>query len=133
MTDAEWRCLALLLPWPTWLDGNGGHPEEYCRRLVIDAVCFVADNGNKWRNLPADYGISWKTLHSTFTRSAKEGFTIAVHNDPRAEVRRAEGRDAEPTAAVIDSQPVRAAETVGTDSREWDAGKKVVCYCVSPV
>ncbi|MEC4018270.1 IS5 family transposase [Streptomyces sp. H27-D2] len=107
------------------MDGNGGHPEKYCRRLVIDAICYVADNGNKWRNLPADYGIPWKTLHATFTRWAKEDFTIAVHNDLREQVRRAEGREAEPSAAIIDSQSVRAAESVGAGSRGWDAGKKV--------
>ncbi|MGW3513442.1 transposase, partial [Streptomyces sp. NPDC000994] len=43
----------------------------------------------------------------------------------REKVREAEGRDREPSAAVIDSQSVRAAETVGADSRGWDAGKKV--------
>lgn len=43
----------------------------------------------------------------------------------REQVRQAEGREAEPSAAVIDSQSVRAAETVGADTRGWDAGKKV--------
>ncbi|MGW4048607.1 IS5 family transposase [Streptomyces sp. NPDC004721] len=125
MTDTEWQAIAPLLPWPTWLDGNGGRPEEYCRRLVIDAICYVADNSNKWRNLPVDYGIHWKTLHATFTRWSRDGFTLALHNDLREKVREAEGRDQEPSAAVIDSQSVRAAETVGADSRGWDAGKKV--------
>ncbi|MGW4825763.1 IS5 family transposase [Streptomyces sp. NPDC004227] len=125
MTDTEWQAIAPLLPWPTWLDGNGGRPEEYCRRLVIDAICYVADNGNKWRNLPVDYGIHWKTLHATFTRWSRDGFTLALHNDLREKVREAEGRDREPSAAIIDSQSVRAAETVGADSRGWDAGKKV--------
>ncbi|MFB7577202.1 transposase, partial [Streptomyces sp. NPDC056165] len=77
MTNPEWRAIESLLPWPVWLDGYGGHPEEYCRRLVVDAICYVADNGNKWRNLPADYGIPWKTLHSIFTRWNREGFTLA--------------------------------------------------------
>lgn len=124
MTDAEWQAIEPLLPWPAWLDGYGGHPEEYCRRLVIDALCYVADNGCKWRNLPADFGIPWKTLHGIFTRWNHEGFTLAFHNDLREQVRQAEGREAEPSAAVIDSQSVRAAETVGADTRGWDAGKK---------
>ncbi|MEU1596613.1 IS5 family transposase [Streptomyces sp. NPDC005708] len=125
MTDPEWRAVEPFLPWPAWLDGYGGHPEEYCRRLVVDAICYVADNGNKWRNLPADYGIPWKTLHSIFTRWNREGFILAFHNDLREQVRKAEGREGEPSAGVIDSQSVRAAETVGVDSRGWDAGKKV--------
>lgn len=124
-TDAEWQAIAPLLPWPAWLDGVGGHPEAYCRRQVIDAISSLADNGCKWRNLPVDFGIPWRTVHAIFTRPNRSGFTLALHNDLRAKVRRAEGRDAEPTAAIIDSQSVRAAETVGADSRGWDAGKKV--------
>ncbi|MFI5783811.1 transposase [Nocardia sp. NPDC051570] len=41
-TDAEWQQIAPLLPWPAWLGGAGGHPEMYCRRTVIDAICYVA-------------------------------------------------------------------------------------------
>ncbi|WP_246023550.1 transposase [Nocardia yunnanensis] len=54
-TDAQWAVLAPLLPWPVWLDGVGGRPEEYCRRAVIDAIFYLADNGAKWRNLPCDF------------------------------------------------------------------------------
>ncbi|WP_306356630.1 MULTISPECIES: IS5 family transposase [unclassified Nocardia] len=123
-TDAQWEILAPLLPWPIWLDGVGGHPEEHCRRDIVDAVFYLADNGCKWRNLPADFP-PWKTVHAAFTRWWASGDVTAVHNDLRDLVRRAEGRDVDPTAAVIDSQSVRAAETVGAQSRGWDAGKKV--------
>ncbi|WP_331723121.1 transposase [Nocardia sp. NBC_00511] len=41
-TDAQWTVLAPLLPWPVWLDGAGGRPEEYCRRAVIDAIFYLA-------------------------------------------------------------------------------------------
>ncbi len=63
-------------------------------------------------------------MHAVFTR-CQDGDVDAVHNDLREKVRRAEGRDPEPTAAVIDSQSVRAAETVGAGSRGYDAGQKV--------
>lgn len=124
-TDAEWAVLVPLLPWPAWLDGAGGHPEKYCRRQVLDAIAYVVDNGIKWRNLPVDFGIGWRTVHAIFTRWNRTGFTLAVHNDLREQLRLAEGRDREPTAAIIDSQSVRAAETVGAGSRGFDAGKKV--------
>ncbi|WP_255222157.1 transposase [Nocardia otitidiscaviarum] len=48
-----------------------------------------------------------------------------MHNDLPDMVREAEGREVDPTAAIIDSQSVRAAETVGAGSRGYDAGKKV--------
>jgi hypothetical protein len=48
-----------------------------------------------------------------------------MHDELRRACRIAAGRQPEPTAAVIDSQPVKAAETVARDSRGFDAGKKV--------
>ncbi|MFF3468198.1 IS5 family transposase [Streptomyces sp. NPDC001984] len=123
-TDKEWQVIEAVMPCPAWLDGNGGRPEEYCRRQVVDAIFYVADNGCKWRNLPADLP-PWRTVHAIFARWYQDGDVDAVHNDLRDQVRRAEGRDADPTAAIIDSQSVRAAETVGADSRGYDAGKKV--------
>ncbi len=48
-----------------------------------------------------------------------------MHDELRRQCRIAAGRDPGPTAAVIDSQSVRAAETVGKPSRGYDAGKKV--------
>jgi transposase len=112
------------MPWPAWLYGNGGRPEEYCRRQVVDAVFYVADNGVKWRNLPLDFP-PWRTVHTIFTRWWGDGDVTALHNDLRDEVRRCEGRDTDPTAAIIDSQSVRAAETVAKATRGYDAGKKV--------
>ena len=43
----------------------------------------------------------------------------------REKVRHVEGRHAEPSAAILDSQSVRAAETVARASRGYDAGKRV--------
>ncbi|MRH93644.1 IS5 family transposase, partial [Nocardia sp. SYP-A9097] len=116
--------MASRLPWPVWLDGVGGHPEEHCRREIVDAIFYLADNGCKWRNLPADFP-PWHTVHAAFTRWWANGDVTAVHNDLRDMVREAEGREVDPTAAIIDSQSVRAAETVGAQSRGYDAGKKV--------
>lgn len=123
-TDEQWQVIAQVLPWPAWLDGYGGRPEEYCRRQIIDAIFYVDDNGCKWRNLPADFP-PWRTVHAVFTRWYQDGDTDAIHNDLRDQVRKDEGREVDPTAAIIDSQSVRAAETVGADSRGYDAGKKV--------
>ncbi|WP_461068629.1 hypothetical protein [Streptomyces pseudoechinosporeus] len=69
---------------------------------------------NKWRNLPGDFP-HWHTVHTAFTRWWQDGSVDVIHNDLRDEVRRYEGRDTDPTAAIIDSQSVRAAETAGND------------------
>jgi transposase len=125
MSDEEWQVIKPLMPWPAWLHGNGGRPEKYCRRLIMDAIRYVVDNGCKWRNLPADFLVPWRTVHAIFTRWWQDGDLYALHNDLREQIRIAEGREPEPSAGIIDSQSLRAAETVAAGSRGYDAAKKV--------
>ena len=125
MSDEEWQVIKPLMPWPAWLHGNGGRPEKYCRRRIMDAIRYVVDNGCKWRNLPADFRVPWRTVHAIFTRWWQDGDLYALHNDLREQVRIADGREPEPSAGIIDSQSLRAAETVPTGSRGYDAAKKV--------
>ncbi|MFG1614526.1 transposase [Nonomuraea wenchangensis] len=55
MSEEEWQIIKPLMPWPAWLDGNGGRPGKHCHGLIMDAIRHVADNGCKWRNLPVDF------------------------------------------------------------------------------
>ncbi|WP_344990791.1 IS5 family transposase [Nonomuraea helvata] len=125
MSDKEWQVIEPVMPHPAWLHGNGGRPEKYCRRLIVDAIRYVVDNGCKWRNLPADFLVPWRTVHAIFTRWWQDGDLYALHNDLREQVRIADGREPEPSAGIIDSQSLRAAETVAAGSRGYDAAKKV--------
>lgn len=124
LTDAQWQVIAPLLPLPSWLHGRGGRPEKYCRRAGIDAIFYLADNGCKWRNLPCDFP-PWRTIHVIFTRWFVDGDLHELHESLREKLRVSVGKNWEPSAAIIDSQSIRAAETVGKDSRGWDQGKKV--------
>jgi transposase len=122
-TDAEWALLAPLVP--TGRPGRrGGRPPVHSRRDIVDAIRYVAHNGGVWRALPADFP-PWKTVHDYHTRWAADGTVTGIHDALRAQVRAADGRAAEPTAALVDSQSIRAAETVAATSRGFDAGKKV--------
>lgn len=123
-TDAQWALLDPLLPDPAWLAGKGGRPETHCRRTIVDAIFYVVDNGIKWRALPADFP-SWSTVYNYFATWEAAGITQNVLDDLRDRVRVREGRTAEPSAAIIDSQSVKAAETVPASSRGFDAGKKI--------
>jgi transposase len=116
--------LAPLLPVPACRTPAGGRPETNCRRAVVDAIRYVIHNGCVWRAVPADFP-PWRTVYGLFQRWNAAGVTIALHDALRAQVRLAAGRAAEPTAAVIDSQSVRAAATVPKASRGWDNAKKV--------
>jgi transposase len=92
--------------------------------MILDAVFYLADNGCKWRALPIDFPPR-STVFGYLTRWRRAGIWDQIHDVLRDQLRRRAGRRAEPTAAVIDSQSVRAAETVGRASRGWDAAKKV--------
>jgi transposase len=120
LRDEEWARLAVLLPAPA----VRGRPPVWCRRTVLDAIFYLVDNGCKWRALPIDFPPR-STVFGYLTRWRQAGVWDQVHDVLRDQVRRREGRKAEPTAAVIDSQSVRAAETVGKTSRGWDQAKKV--------
>jgi transposase len=123
-TDGEWALLAPLLPVPACQTRTGGRPEANCRRAAMDAIRYVIHNGCVWRALPADFP-PWRTVYGIYQRWNASGATIALHDALRGQARRAVGRATEPTAAVIDSQSVRAADTVARASRGWDNGKKV--------
>jgi transposase len=122
--DAQWAVLDRLLPEPAWLSGAGGRPEVHCRREIVDAIFYLVDNGNKWRALPADFP-PWSTVYNYLAGWEKAGVSQQVLDGLRERVRLADGRFAAPSAAIIDSQSVKAAETVGKTSRGFDAGKKI--------
>lgn len=123
MTDAEWAVVRPLLPVPAWLEGRGGQPEA-CHRIMLDAVRYLLDNGIKWRAVPSDFP-AWDRVYAFFRRWRRQGLIAEFHHRLRSRLREMEGREAEPTAAIIDSQSLRAADTVGAGSRGWDQGKKV--------
>jgi len=123
MTDAEWAVTEPVLPPPAWALGKGGRPGEYCRRDIVDGIRYLVKEGIQWRAMPADLP-QWRTVYGYADGWQKTGQTEHMHDELRRQVRIAAGRKPEPTAAVIDSQSVKAAETVGKGSRGYDAGKK---------
>ncbi|MET0415274.1 MAG: transposase [Actinoplanes sp.] len=79
--------------------------------------------GCPWRYLPADLP-PWQTVYWYFARWEEAGVTEKL--PPCYGSRPASrGREAEPSAGVLDSQSVKGADTVGKTSRGYDAGKKI--------
>lgn len=124
MTDAEWARVLPLLPVPGWMRGRGGRPEAYCHRAMLDAIRYLVDNGIKWRAMPVDFP-PWDRIYAFFRRWRDNALVKEFHDRLRARVREELGRDAQPTAGVIDSQSVKADAVVGADSRGFDGGKLV--------
>jgi transposase len=85
---------------------------------------YLDRTGCAWRYLPTDYP-PWQTVYSYFAAWRDNGTLARLHGELRARARTAAGRTPQPTAAVIDSQSVRAADTVPKATRGWDNAKKV--------
>jgi transposase len=121
-TDAEWALLEPLLPAPASVHGRGGRPEAHHRRDIVDAIRYVTHNGCVWRALPCDFP-PWRTVYGFYWRWNASGATSTLHDQLRTQVRLVAGPHPIPSAAIIDSQSVRAADTVPKQSRGYDAAK----------
>jgi putative transposase len=93
-------------------------------RRIAEAILYLDRTGCGWRYLPADFP-PWRTVYGYFAGWRDDGTLARLDDALRAQVRAAAGRRPGPTAAVIDSQSVRAADTVPRASRGWDNAKKV--------
>jgi transposase len=123
-SDAEWEVMAPYIPVGGTRAGAGGRPVSYARRDLVDSIRYLDHNGGVWRALPVDFP-PWRTVYHYFQKWDRDGTLNRMHNGLREQVRLAEGRAADPSAAILDSQSVRAAETVARRSRGFDGGKKV--------
>lgn len=67
----------------------------------------------------------WQTVYWYFVRWEKQKATETMLTALREQLRRQQGRDPQPSAGIIDSQAVKGADTVGRDSRGYDAVKRI--------
>jgi transposase len=122
LTDAEWAVVQPLIRRPAM--PQGGRPPKHPLRQILDAIRYLVRTGCAWRLLPHDFPPPG-TVYWWFAKWVADGTLARLHDALRERVRVAAGRRPAPSAAIIDSQSVRAADTVGKPSRGWDAGKKV--------
>jgi transposase len=120
LTDAQWEIIEAMLPLPKWM----GRPFKHDRRDIVDAILYVVRTGCAWRYLPVDFP-PWQTVYGHFKQFNQRGTTERILDELREQVRVAQGREPEPSAGIIDSQSVKGADTVGRQSRGYDAGKKI--------
>ena len=118
VTDEEWEGLAPLMPKP----GHRGRPREVDFREVINAVRYLVRSGCGWRMLPIHFG-PWQTVYGWFRELARRFLFQTIHDLALMLDRERAGREASPSAAVIDSQSIKAPQA---KTRGYDAGKKIV-------
>jgi transposase len=101
-----------------------GRPMDHDLRAMLDAVFYVVKNGVEWRALPADFP-PWPSVYAFFDRWSARGLPGGLVHRLRGALRARQGRAAGPTAVIVDSQIVKAADTVGKNSRGFHGGKKI--------
>ena len=91
--------------------------------MILNAIFFLNRSGCQWSMLPKNFPPK-STVFDYFSAWRKSGLWAELHERLRKKVRVAEGRKPSPTAAILDSQSVKAAEQ-GGDAIGYDAGKKI--------
>ena len=108
LTDEEWSHVEPLIP-PA---KRGGRNREVNVREVVNGMMYLLSTGCQWRYIPKDLPPR-STVHDYFVRWDDDGTMERIHHALYVKCREKLGREASPTACVIDSQSVKSAEKGG--------------------
>lgn len=106
LTDAEWERLGPLIPSAK----PGGRPRKTEMRSAMNAIFYLLRTGCPWRYLPRGAFPPRSTVYNIFRAFQRQGAWEAIWEELRVALRERLGREASPSAGVIDSQSLKSAE-----------------------
>jgi transposase len=109
LTDAEWSRLEPLIPEAK----PGGRPRKTDMRAAMNAIFFVLRTGCPWRYLPPGAFPPRSTVYNIFRAFQRDRVWEVIWDELRMALRERLGREASPSAGVIDSQSLKSAEKGG--------------------
>jgi transposase len=119
LTDEEWLAIEPLLPGPA----KRGRKRRTDLREILNAIRYMVRSGCEWRMLPVHFP-PWQTVYWWFRRFVRLLLFRTIHDVVLMIDRERAGRDAQPTAGILDSQSIKAPAAGG--SRGFDGAKKIV-------
>ena len=115
LRDAEWARLEPLIPGAK----PGGRPRKTDMRAAMNAILYLLRTGCPWHYLPHDSFPSRSTVYNIFRKFQREGTWEAIWAELHMSLRERMGREASPSAAVLDSQSVKSAEKGAVKTTRW--------------
>ncbi len=108
VTDAEWALIEPLIP----LARGGGRRRQVDERDLLNGLMYVLSGGIQWRAIPKDLPPR-STIYRYFCDWSRDGILDRIHHVLFVKCREQLGREASPTACIVDSQSVKSAEKGG--------------------
>jgi transposase len=116
LTDFQWQIISPCL--------NIQRKRKTSLRSITNAVLYMVRNGGKWRNLRLYPDLKWSTVYYYFYKWRNDGTVESINLLLNRYIRKASGREEDPSLFCADSQSVKLAPMIGTE-RGFDGNKKI--------
>lgn len=115
LSNSQWQVISKYL--------NIERIRKYDLREIVNAILYLVKTGCQWRMLPKDFP-DWKLVYYYFSSWKKSAVIEHIHESLVEKLRKAGGRNEEPSVGIIDAQSVKSTLVSGED-KGFDAGKKI--------